>query len=194
METFLPCEKQINTTVRNRLGKIAHELSDREPIGIEANDEALTPPLTVFLDGVHIRCRTEYQRRHLDVVVGKIESPNMCRRFGPVKEAAASPTQQLRKDLSGLDGMVSVPSPLSPMGSRRCQTSSAMPFKGGCATSSTGGTFRCEFSMLRTPLKGFFKHRTLWVCRSCSSGRRRRRDGVCGTAKSWQPGGVSRYC
>ena len=106
METFLPCAKQINTTVRNRLGRVAQNLIEREPAQISVDKDAQSPPLTVFLDGAHIRCRPEYQKRHLDVVVGKVESPNMCRRFGLVAQAGPSPSGQLRQDLFelGWDG------------------------------------------------------------------------------------------
>ena len=102
MELFLPCAKQMNTTIRNRLGQIAHEIGGSKPTETDLDEDAISPPLTVFLDGAHIRCRPEYQRRHLDVVVGKIENPNMCRRFGLVSQAARSPAKQLRADLSAL--------------------------------------------------------------------------------------------
>lgn len=103
METFLPCAKQTNTSVRNRLGKIAEEISDIEnvaPAVSSAGSSAAT--VTVFLDGAHIRCRPEYQKRHLDVVVGKVESSQMCRRFGLVQQAAQSPSRQLRHDLKAI--------------------------------------------------------------------------------------------
>tara|TARA_R110002074_G_scaffold92570_4_gene202172 strand:- start:2173 stop:3075 length:903 start_codon:yes stop_codon:yes gene_type:complete len=102
METFLPCATQINTTVRNRLSRMANEISHREQSVPAVDDKATSPPLTVFLDGAHIRCRPEYQRRHLDVVVRKIESPDMSRRFGLVAQAALSPAKQLRQDLFAL--------------------------------------------------------------------------------------------
>lgn len=107
MEIFLPCAKQVNTSVRNRLGKIAREINDGEfaepAVSTSAKNGA---PVTVFLDGAHIRCRPEYQKRHLDVVVGKIESPHISRRFGLVQQAARSPSGQLRQDLreTGWDG------------------------------------------------------------------------------------------
>ena len=106
MQMFLPCAPQMNTTARNRLGKVAREMIDRVPIGTAVDGDEASPPLTVFLDGAHIRCRPEYQRRHLDVVVGKVESPDMCRRFGLVAQAALSPGKQLRDDLFavGWDG------------------------------------------------------------------------------------------
>ncbi len=109
-ETFLPCARQMNTTLRNRLGKIAHDVSDCDEAVPAFDQDATSPPLTVFLDGAHIRCRPEYQRRHLDVVVGKIESPNMCRRFGLVPQATVSAATQLRQDLHALgwDGKRSV--------------------------------------------------------------------------------------
>ena len=64
-----------------------------------AGTDAPPSPLTVFLDGAHIRCRPEYQKRHLDVVVGKVESPNVSRRFGLVQQAVSSPAKQLRQEL-----------------------------------------------------------------------------------------------
>lgn len=88
IETFLPCTKQINTTVRNRLGRVAQNVIDREPAQIGVKEDAQSPPLTVFPDGAHIRCQPAYQKRHLDVVVDKVECPNMCRRFGLVAQAA----------------------------------------------------------------------------------------------------------
>lgn len=107
METFLPCPKQTNTSVRNRLGKTVEEIIDSEyvaPAVSSAGNSAA--PVTVFLDGAHVRCRPEYQKRHLDVVVGKVESVQMCRRFGLVQQAAQSPSRQLRHDLKaiGWDG------------------------------------------------------------------------------------------
>ena len=107
METFLPCAKQVNTSIRNRLGKIAREVGDSEyaePVVSSAEKSAT--PVTVFLDGAHIRSRPEYQKRHLDVVVGKIESAQMSRRFGLVQQAAQSPSRQVRQYLqdTGWDG------------------------------------------------------------------------------------------
>ena len=107
MEIFLPCAKQANTSVRNRLGKIAREISDSEyvePAVSSAGKSAA--PVTVFLDGAHIRSRPEYQKRHLDVVVGKIESAQVSRRFGLVQQAAQSPSRQVRQELqdTGWDG------------------------------------------------------------------------------------------
>lgn len=99
LETFLPCARQHNTTVRNRLGKVAKDITDTEP---PACENPSSQPLTVFIDGAHIRCRPEYQKRHLDVVVGKIETRDMCRRSGLAPQAASSPSTQLRRDLDAL--------------------------------------------------------------------------------------------
>ncbi len=103
LETFLPCAKQVNTSARNRLCTVARDIDaieQTEPVLAEPAENA--PGLTVFLDGAHIRCRPEYQKRHLDVVVGKIESHNKCRRFDLVLQAVLSPASQLRHDLRAL--------------------------------------------------------------------------------------------
>jgi hypothetical protein len=110
METFLPCAPQSNTTVRNRLGRIAESLCSAEAEERNKDTQPTSAPLTVFLDGAHIRCRPEYQKRHLDVVVGKIENRYMSRRFGLVQQAAKFPARQLRNDLiaQGWDGQSKV--------------------------------------------------------------------------------------
>lgn len=110
METFLPCAPQLNTTVRNRLGRIAEALESTEAANIDTSANTKSPQLTVFLDSAHIRCRPEYQKRHLDVVVGKIENRNISRRFGLVQQVAKSPTKQLRNGLmaQGWDGQSKV--------------------------------------------------------------------------------------
>ncbi|MDZ4392515.1 ISKra4 family transposase [Cypionkella sp.] len=110
LEIFLPCAPQSNTTVRNRLGRIAEKLDVAAEGHGDKNARATSSPLTVFLDGAHIRCRPEYQKRHLDVVVGKVENANMSRRFGLVQQAARSPAKQLRHDLiaQGWDGQSKV--------------------------------------------------------------------------------------
>jgi hypothetical protein len=100
MKSFLPCHPPHHTTVRDRLGRVAMGL-ERSPRA--SGDPVEAPPkggLTVFLDGAHIRCRPEYQLRHLDLVVGRIESRNMCRRFGLVANATASPGSRMREELS----------------------------------------------------------------------------------------------
>lgn len=110
IETFLPCARQANTTVRNRLGRIAETLETAQAAQSDTVTQPISSPLTVFLDGAHIRCRPEFQKRHLDVVVGKIENPNMSRRFGLVQQASKSPARQLRNGLmaQGWDGQSKV--------------------------------------------------------------------------------------
>lgn len=65
IEMFLPCSAQLNTTVRNRLGRIADEISNDDARRGDAGTNAEASPLTVFPDGAQIRCRPEYQKRHL---------------------------------------------------------------------------------------------------------------------------------
>ena len=82
MENFLPCHPPHHTTVRDRLGRVAMRLEKSPRASGDPVEAAPKGGLTVFLDGAHIRCRPECQQRHLDLMVGKIESRNMCRRFG----------------------------------------------------------------------------------------------------------------
>ena len=99
METFLPFAKQVNTSIRNGLGKTAWEISDRVYVETRVSSAGKSAaPVTIFLNGAHIRCRPEYQKRHLDVAGAKIEGPHISRRFGLVQQAARSPFAQLRKD------------------------------------------------------------------------------------------------
>ena len=56
METFLPCAKQHNTSIRNRFGKIVKVIADSVP---PVRETLNSQPLTVFIDGAHIRCRPE---------------------------------------------------------------------------------------------------------------------------------------
>lgn len=99
IELFLPCSAQVNTTVRNRLGHIADEPAFDEEGQVDPVTDAAPSLLTAFLEGAHIRCRPEYQKRHLDVGVGKVECRSTSRRFGLVQQAAAPPARQLRNDL-----------------------------------------------------------------------------------------------
>ena len=100
MKSFLPCHPPHHTTVRDRLGRVATGLEkDRRASGdpVEAQPKG---GLTVFLDGAHIRCRPEYQQRYFALVVGKIESRNMCRRFGLAANSTESPGSRMREELS----------------------------------------------------------------------------------------------
>ncbi len=65
--------------VRNRLGRISEKLVQTSGTSGDLADAIPKGCLTVFLDGAPIRCRPEYQKRHLDLVVGKIENRHMCR-------------------------------------------------------------------------------------------------------------------
>ena len=67
LEMFLPCRRAHNRPVRNRLGQVAQGLERRT---FDPGLETSSTGLNVFLDGAHIRCRPEYQQRHLNVVVG----------------------------------------------------------------------------------------------------------------------------
>lgn len=98
MHSFLPCHLPHHMTVRNRLGRISERLEQASRSSGDLADAVPKCGLTVFLDGAHIRCRSEYQQRHLDLVVGKIESRDMCRRFGLVVNATASPRNHMRDE------------------------------------------------------------------------------------------------
>ena len=95
METSLSCAPQLSTTVRN-VGRIAAKcFVPAEAASIDTSVDANAFSLTVFLYGAQIRCQLEYQKRHLDIVVGKIENSKMNRRFGFLQQAAKSPLKQL---------------------------------------------------------------------------------------------------
>ncbi|WP_054007435.1 ISKra4 family transposase [Cypionkella psychrotolerans] len=103
MKSFLPCHPPHHATVRARLGRIAERLECSRRASSSPAEVTPKGGLTVFLDGAHIRCRPEYQQRHLDLVVGKIESRNICRRFGMVVNATASPRRRMREELSAFE-------------------------------------------------------------------------------------------
>jgi len=100
MKSFLPCYPPHHTTVRDRLGRIAERLERSRRTSSDPADATFKGGLTVFLDGAHIRCRPEYQQQHLDLVVGRNENRHMCRRFGLVVNATASPRSCVREELS----------------------------------------------------------------------------------------------
>ena len=87
-------------TVRNRLGRISERLEQASRSSGDLADAVPKGRSTVFVDRAHIRCRPEYQQRHLDLVVGKIENRHMCRRFGLVVNATALPHYHMRDELS----------------------------------------------------------------------------------------------
>lgn len=94
----LPCSALSNTTARNRLGRVADELGKGDAGKIEPRS-----PLTVFLEG----CTYDVA---LNVVVGKVGSANVSRRFGLVQQVASSPAKHLRHVLiaQGWDGQSKV--------------------------------------------------------------------------------------
>lgn len=100
MKCFLHCHPPHHATVHGRLGRIAERLECRRKTLSYPGDATPKGGLTEFLDGAHIRCRLEYQQRHLDLVVGKIENRQMCRRFGLAVNATASPRSRAREELS----------------------------------------------------------------------------------------------
>lgn len=100
MQGFLPSHPPHHMTVRRRLGRISENLEQTSRSSGDLAEAIPKGGLTVFLDGAHIRCRPEYQQRHLDIVVGKIENRHMCRRFGMVVNATASPRNRMRDELS----------------------------------------------------------------------------------------------
>ena len=101
MNQLLPCGKQSHMTLRNRLGRVAKEIEAyaleqqevEQPLGADGID------LAVFVDGAHIRCRPEYQKRHLDIVVGRIEGPTSSIRFGLETSASVSISAHVRAQL-----------------------------------------------------------------------------------------------
>jgi hypothetical protein len=188
LETFLPCAKQVNTSVRNRLGKVAREICDSEQtesLVPSAAEEA--PALTVFLDGAHIRCRPEYQKRHLDVVVGKIESHDRCRRFALVQQAVLSPASQLRQDLRALgwdhEQTVTVISDGEP----------ALP---NLVRNAVGGKVRhildwwhisMRIQHVENAVKGLLQSKGFSGIQCCSNVRPKRCDGTFGMEKFLRP-------
>ena len=104
MKSFLPCHPPHHTTVHGRLGRVATGLERSRRASGDPADATPKGGLTVFLDGAHIRCRPEYQQRHLDLVVGKIGTRYMCRRFGLVVNATASPGKVCERSCQALDG------------------------------------------------------------------------------------------
>lgn len=101
MEQLLPCVRQSHMTVRGRMSRIADDMERRTLQSIEVllPTREQNRTVSVFLDGAHIRCRPEYQKRHLDVVVGRIESAGKNRRFAFVPSSSLSPRALIRSPL-----------------------------------------------------------------------------------------------
>lgn len=101
MNQFLPCSKQSHVTARNRLGKVAKEIEQSmlEHCKAEQPSGGDVENLSVFIDGAHIRCRPEFQKRHLDIVVGRIEGPTSRVRFGVETSASMSMSAHIQAQL-----------------------------------------------------------------------------------------------
>ena len=101
MEQLLPCARQSHMTVRGRLARIADEMEHKtlRPSKVLPPTVKQESNVSVFLDGAHIRCRPEYQRRHLDVVVGRIESTGRNRSFAFEPSSSMSPRALIRAQL-----------------------------------------------------------------------------------------------
>ena len=101
MNQFLPCAKQSHMTTRNRLGLVATEI-EQEKLELHETEQQVDTggnDVAVFVDGAHVRCRPEYQKRHLDVVVGRIEGPTNTVRFGLETSASMSISGHIRAQL-----------------------------------------------------------------------------------------------
>ncbi len=92
LSALLPCSPPTHSSIRNRLGRVADDLNDRDRMMASesgalstAEGEATTnrPPVTIILDGAHIRAIPTTQSRLVGVNVGKVlDSKGNSRRFG----------------------------------------------------------------------------------------------------------------
>ncbi|WP_051956138.1 hypothetical protein [Beijerinckia mobilis] len=107
LSSLLPASPANHTTIRNRLAHVGSALAenDHKAVGMSretANDDVRQPgkPITVFLDGAHIRAVPGHQSRTLDVMVGKVETEGGTpRRFGFAMKGADGPSSLLRAAL-----------------------------------------------------------------------------------------------
>lgn len=101
MEQLLPCAQQSHMTVRDRLGRVADDIEHEtlQPSEGPPQESEQNQAVSMFLDGAHIRCRPEYQKRHLDVVVGRIESKEKTERFAFETSSSLSPHALIRAQL-----------------------------------------------------------------------------------------------
>ncbi len=84
MQAFLSYAKSYNTTVRNRLGRIAEDIT--EPDSPE-NAAFNSCPGTTIIDGAHIRCKPEYQKRHLSLGQDLPQQHDLPKRFALCSDA-----------------------------------------------------------------------------------------------------------
>jgi hypothetical protein len=109
MSSLLPCSPPKHSSISNRLARVADDLDarDREitceprlPTQTNMKGDALTPPVTVIIDGAHIRTVPATQSRLVDVTVGKaLGADGTSRRFGLAPRGAAAPSVTLRAAL-----------------------------------------------------------------------------------------------
>ncbi|MFN3210009.1 MAG: ISKra4 family transposase [Roseovarius sp.] len=101
MEQLLACARQCHMTVRGRMARVADDMERRtlQPIEVPPPTGKQDHAVSVFLDGAHIRCRPEYKKRHLDVVVGRIESAKKKGRFAFESSSSLSPRALIRARL-----------------------------------------------------------------------------------------------
>lgn len=110
LSALLPCSLPTHSSIRNRLGRVADDLDERDrKLASEARTlakaEAETTTnkslVTVILDGAHIRAIPTTQGRLVDVTVGKIvSSAGKGRRFGFAPRGAAAIDDTLRAALT----------------------------------------------------------------------------------------------
>ena len=106
LSALLPCSQPTHSSIRNRLARVADDLDEQDRV-VAANTRTLTtpetstmfdgPPVTVILDGAHIRATPITQSRLVDLTVGKIlDSTGKSRRFGFALQGAPAPHATLR--------------------------------------------------------------------------------------------------
>jgi hypothetical protein len=109
MSSLLPCSPPKHSSISNRLARVAADLDarDREmtrqsrlPPQTNEKGNTIAPPVTVILDGAHIRAVPTTQSRLVDVTVGKVlAADGTSRRFGLAPRGAAAPSATLRAAL-----------------------------------------------------------------------------------------------
>jgi hypothetical protein len=105
LSTLLPCSPPNHASVRNRLHRVAAELEAADTAACHSSPSEVgnpeNPEVIVLIDGAHIRAAPNYQSRHLDVTVGKIEAAGRApRRFAMAPRGANRPLAHLRAALS----------------------------------------------------------------------------------------------
>ena len=117
LTALLPCSPPNHAGVRNRLHRVASELHAEEARAVERtsrpppNAETMSDPgVTVAIDGAHIRAAPGYQTRHLDVIVGKVETDGcLPRRFALAPSGTKRPLLPVRAALAAQGWRPDVP-------------------------------------------------------------------------------------